>query len=112
MKYPELVPDHVCSTPITITVTNGIGEDGAPAVCGTYTGKCCYSEASAKRTTADKQLITLSGVALFNGDIIPGLDVFDGGAVILGGNIRRSIYRSQKARNPDGTVNYTRLELI
>lgn len=64
-----------------------------------------------QKITADKQIITLSGEALFNGDIAPDTDVISGEVVVLTG-IRRKIYASEKAKNPDGTVNYTRLELI
>ena len=61
--------------------------------------------------TADKQIITLNAVALFNGDIAPDVDNIEGEVNVLSG-IHRRIYASQKCRNPDGTVNYTRLELI
>ena len=37
--------------------------------------------------------------------------VFSPGTVIVNG-IKRRIYRGTKARNPDGTVNYTKLELV
>jgi hypothetical protein len=50
-------------------------------------------------------------VALFNGDIAPDADTIEGDVEVLSG-IHRRIYASQKNRNPDGTVNYTRLELI
>lgn len=112
MKYPQLVPDKVCKTSVTITQTDGINENGAPNEVTIYTGKCNYSEKATKIMTPDKQLITLAGVALFNGDIDPARDVITGSAVLLGGAVRREIYRSEKARNPDGTVNYTRLELM
>ena len=73
--------------------------------------KCNYSEKVKQRITADKQLITLNAEALFNGDIAPDVDNIEGDVNVLSG-IRRHIYASQKCRNPDGTVNYTRLELI
>ena len=55
-------------------------------------------------------MITLSGEALFCGDIAPDSPIIDG-AVEIGGR-EYKIYGSEKAKNPDGTVNYTRLELI
>lgn len=30
MKWPELVPDSMCNTPITILFEDGINEDGSP----------------------------------------------------------------------------------
>ena len=111
MKYPQLVPDRVCTTPITVYREGGLSRDGSPNLTVTYEGKCNYSEKVRQRITADKQIITLNAEALFNGDIAPESDIIEGDVNVLGG-IRRHIYASQKCRNPDGTVNYTRLELI
>ena len=45
------------------------------------------------------------------GDIAPGISVISDGEVkVFEG--KRNIYKVEKARNPDGTVNYTKLELI
>lgn len=111
MKYPPLVPDSVCKTPVTVQRTKGIKRDGSPDIDVVYEGKCFYSEKTYQKLTPEKQLITLSGEALFNGDIAPDVDNITGSITVLHG-ITRNIYASQKARNPDGTVNYTRLELI
>lgn len=111
MKYPQLVPDRVCTTPIIVYREGGLNRDGSPKLTVIYEGKCNYSEKVKQRITADKQLITLNAEALFNGDIAPDVDNIEGDVNVLSG-IRRHIYASQKCRNPDGTVNYTRLELI
>ena len=111
MKYPALVPDRVCTTPIKVTRTGGLNRDGSPKQAVIFEGKCFYSEKTKQRITAEKQIITLSGEALFNGDIAPDTDVIEGEVTVLSG-LCRKIYASQKCRNPDGTVNYTRLELI
>ena len=111
MKYPQLVPDKVCSTPITVYREGGLNRDGSPKRTVIFEGKCNYSEKVKQRITADKQLITLNAEALFNGDIAPDVDNIEGEVTVLHG-IHRRIYASQKCRNPDGTVNYTRLELI
>lgn len=111
MNYPRLVPDRVCTTPITVYREGGLNKDGSPKRTVIYEGKCNYSEKTCQRMTADKQLITLNAVALFNGDIAPDADSITGEVYVLHG-IHRRIYASQKGRNPDGTVNYTRLELI
>ena len=52
----------------------------------------------------------MSGEALFCGDIAPDNAVIEGYAVI--GDRTYKIYGSEKAKDPDGRVNYTRLELI
>lgn len=111
MKYPQLVPDRVCKTPITVFREGGLNRDGSPKRTVIFEGKCNYSEKTIQRITADKQLVTLNALALFNGDIAPDSDTIEGEVSVLSG-IRRRIYASQKCRNPDGTVNYTRLELI
>ena len=111
MKYPQLVPDRVCTTPITVYRESGLNRDGSPKRTVIFEGKCNYSEKTIQRITADKQLITLNATALFNGDIAPDVDNIEGDVNVLSG-IHRRIYASQKNRNPDGTVNYTRLELI
>lgn len=111
MKFPELVPDRVCNIAVKIYRTDGLNRDGSPKKTVIFEGKCFYSEKTKQKITAEKQLITLSGEMLFNGDIAPDTDIIEGEAEILSG-IRRKIYASEKARNPDGTVNYTRLELI
>ena len=111
MKYPQLVPDRVCTTPIAVYREGGLNRDGSPKRTVIFEGKCNYSEKTIQRITADKQLITLNATALFNGDIAPDVDSIEGDVQVLHDRHRR-IYASQKAFNPDGTVNYTRLELI
>ncbi|MBQ8960450.1 MAG: hypothetical protein IJ071_04440 [Ruminococcus sp.] len=111
MRFPRLVPDKVCTTPITVYREGGLNRDGSPKRTVIFDGKCNYSEKTFQRMTADKQLITLNAVALFNGDIAPDVDDIEGEADVLHG-IHRRIYASQKCRDPDGAVNYTRLELI
>ncbi|MBP3543582.1 MAG: hypothetical protein J6J86_05095, partial [Lachnospiraceae bacterium] len=61
--------------------------------------------------TDDKQMIKLTGTALFPGDIAPELPVIAGGSITVFGQKRR-IYEGIKARNPDGTVNYTEIRVM
>ena len=110
MKYPELVPDRVCTVPVTVYQTHGLNRDGSKKRTVVFEGKCFHSEKAKQKLNADKQLITLSGEALFNGDISPDTAVIEGYAVIEGREY--VIYGSEKCKNTDGTVNYTRLELI
>ncbi len=112
MKYPPLVPDAVCRTPISLTIySDELTEDSAPMVAFTFEGKCNYQDSAQRVYTDDKHYIQLSGKALFNGDICPELAVIaDGTAEIFGET--RKIYRGTKARNPDGSVNYTEIQLM
>lgn len=111
MKYPQLVPDRVCTTPITVYREGGLNKDGSPKRTVIFNGMCNYAEKTKQIVNAEKQLITINATALFNGDIAPDADSIEGEVIVLHGRHRR-IYSSDKARNPDGTVNYTRLELI
>lgn len=110
MKYPQLVPDRVCNTACMVYRTDGLNRDGSKKKTVIFDGRCFHSEKSRQKLSAEKQLITLSGEALFNGDIAPDSAVIDG-YVEIGGK-EYKINASEKAKNPDGSVNYTRLELI
>lgn len=72
MKYPKLVPERVCTTPCTVYRTDGLNRDGSKKRTVIFEGKCFHSEKARQKLSAEKQLITLSGEALFCGDIGPG----------------------------------------
>lgn len=112
MKYPPLVPDAVCRTPISLTIySDELTEDGAPEIASTFSGFCNYQDTAQRVYTSDKHYIQLTGKALFNGDIFPTMAVIaDGEAVIFGQT--RKIFRGTKARNPDGSMNYTEIQLM
>lgn len=111
MKYPSLVPDIMCRTPVTLAVyTETLDENGAPVIAGTYTGMCNY-QSSGKLVRRDKEeFVTMTGKCLFNGDILPGVPVIASGEAVIFG-AKREILSGSKARNPDGTVNYTEVNL-
>lgn len=109
MKYPKLVRN--AKTPCHITVVseemNSFGER-EKLIDGDF--KCNYQSGAYTKVTADKQIITLSGKVLIDGDIAPDVpEITSGKCNVLG--VTRDIYKGTKARNPDGTVNYTQLEL-
>lgn len=112
MKFPCLVNKRFCQTPIEITLyQEGINEDGEPLKAITYSGKCNY-QASAKTVTSEnKRLVQITGQAFLPGDIAPSLAVISSGEVLING-VKRRIYQGTKSYNPDGTVNYTRLDLM
>ena len=123
MKYPCLVPKSLCKT----ERSRGLGDvykrqhlsmdregttkygDPLPAV--EYNGKCNYQDSAKSVMTFEKKLVQISGTALFPGDICPELPaVYGGSAEIFG--MKRRILQGRKARNPDGTVNYTEVLLV
>lgn len=112
MIYPSLVLRSVCKTPITVRIfSEGITEDGEPVTNVVLDLMCNYQDKAKTVITADKQIVQLCAQAYFIGDIAPGLAVISNGEVEIYGQTRR-IFQGEKARNPDGTVNYTRLDLI
>lgn len=108
--WPRLVPSRVCKTPCVVILTDGVGEDSAPKEAVRLGLNCNWQDSPKRILNAERQLIQLNGIALFDGDIAPELDMLTGTAEIYG-NVW-TIYRGTKCRNPDGTVNYTRLELM
>ena len=112
MKYPSLVPKKWCKTPIHVVINQeGISEDGEPLKALEIDTMCNYQDKAKRVLTEQQQLIEIEGSALFDGDIAPSLASISNGTVKVNGVTRR-IYRGTKARNIDGTVNYTKLELI
>ena len=71
-----------------------------------YSGKCNYQDKAKTVPTAEKKLVQITGTALFPGDICPELPVISGGSAEIFG-VKRRILQGTKARNPDGTVNFT-----
>ena len=112
MKYPSLVPNRWCKIPIHVVLNQeGISEDGEPLKALEIDTMCNYQDKAKKVLTEQQQLIEIEGTALFNGDIAPSLASISSGTVVVNG-VERRIYRGTKARNPDNTVNYTKLELV
>ena len=111
MKYPCLVPRKFCNTSIKVTIfQEGISEDGEPLKALDIDVKCNYQDKARTVLTADKRLVRIEGTALIPGDIAPDMpSISEGEVTVLG--VKRKIFKGEKARNPDGTVNYTKLEL-
>lgn len=112
MRYPCLVKKSLCRTDIKCTLEQeGLNEYGEPLETIEYSGKCNYQDKARTVLTAEKKLIQITGTALFPGDICPELPVISGGSAMIFG-VERRIEQGTKARNPDGTVNYTEVLLI
>lgn len=112
MKYPCLVPKRLCKTDISLAFEReGLNEYGEPLAAIEYSGKCNYQDKAKTVFTAEKKLVQITGIALFPGDICPEFPVISGGEAVIFGT-RRRIEQGIKARNPDGTVNYTEVQLV
>lgn len=108
--WPRLVPGRVCKTPCRVVLTDGTGEDGAPLIKADLELKCNWQDKPKQVLNAERQLIQLAGTALFDGDIAPEQEILTGEVEIYGK--LWTIHQGSKCRNPDGSVNYTRLELM
>ena len=112
MKYPCLIPKSVCRTKIKVVIYGeGLSETGAPIVVCDEQLECNYQDHAYTKMTAKQKIVTLGAKAYIPGDISPNQPVISGGYVEVFG-VKRSIYQGTKARNPDGTVNYTLLEIV
>jgi hypothetical protein len=87
---------------------NVYGEPLKPVI---WDGLCNYQDSGKTVLTAEKVLIQLEGCALIPGDIAPELPVITEGDITVFG-VTRHIYKGTKCRNPDGTVNYVRLDVM
>ncbi len=105
MKLP--FPDWCLVTPIKVYAEIA-GEDGVADEL-IFDGLCNFSERSRTTLNEQRQVVELTGKALFKGDIYPGKQIK--GYVELDGT-RRTIYRSRKPRNPDGSIYSTELDLM
>ncbi len=112
MKYICLVARQSCSTEIHVSIHDeGLTETGSPVVLLDDDFLCNYQDSAKVVLTKEKKEVQLTGIALFRGDIAPGVAVISSGTVTIFGE-KREIVRGIKARNPDGTVNYCRLEVM
>lgn len=112
MVYPKLVRKENCKIDIHVVLYGeGTTEEGEPMLALESDLKCNYQDKAKRVLTAEKVLIQLTGKAYFVGDIAPNLPAISGGQVTVFGEIRE-IYQGTKARNPDGSVNYTELEIM
>lgn len=112
MRYPCLVNRKMCKTRVHVSLDQeGVDKYGEPLESFEYDGMCNYQDSAKTVLTAEKKLIRLSGAALFPGDIAPQLPTLSGGTITVEG-VKRTIFSGQKARNPDGTVNYSKIEVM
>lgn len=135
MKYPKLVPPRLCHTKVKVSFLGDLDIEGDEEILSEFSGKCNIQFKTKQRLTADKRLVTINAVALFDGDIAIGIPEPKGTIQINelfaiegenGGFIETEkgvplehygfgkeyrIYNITKECNPDGSVNYTRVEL-
>lgn len=110
-KWPQLVLPQFCTTDINVVVeSDDLNENGTPKTLVEWNGKCNYQNKAKKVWTSDKVIVETTGTCLIPGDIAPELSIIPSGIVTIFG-LDHELFQGIKARNPDGTVNYTQLDL-
>lgn len=110
MKWPALVQPWACRVPVTVHLTGAMGEDGTETELACIVTQCSFDEKQHQILDARRQLIRLQGTLLFPGDIAPETAELKGTVELLGRTWK--IYQGSRGRNPDGSVNYTRIEVM
>ena len=112
MAFPCLVDKKFCKTNVLVTIDKDeMNEDGEIEKVASIITTCNLQMGARVSMTKDKEKIELAGVALFIGDLCPSAPVISSGTVKIYDR-EYSINKGTKNLNPDGTVNYTTLELI
>lgn len=112
MKYPCLVPKQLCKVPIKVHLeSEELTNLGEPKYSLDLELLCNWQDSAKMILTAEKKLVEITGTAMFPGDIAPDAPTLSGGSVTIFGETRR-IAAGMKARNPDGTVNFCKLEVV
>ena len=76
-----------------------------------WEGKVNFSEKAKRVQDANGRWVQLSGIVHVEGDILGDIP-FIRGTCSIDGLVTRSIVSISRPRNPDGSINHTRLELI
>ena len=106
------MPKRLCKTDISLSFEReGLNDYGESLEPVKYSGKRNYQDKARTVLTAEKKLVQITGTALLPGDICPELPIISGGEAAIFG-VKRRIEQGRKARNPDGSVNYTEVQLI
>lgn len=109
MRYPRLV--HTAKTPAHVLLTAAEPNEYNERETLLDADLFCSFQAGGKLVFGEKkQQIQLAGTALFDGDICPEYDCPCGGTLSVFG-ADYGIERVQKWRNPDGSVNYTKIDV-
>lgn len=105
-------PNHLLNTPCRVKLNGeGLNEQGEPEPAFEWQGKVIFSEKAKTTMTTDGRPIQLEGQVIIKGDISPELKLISDGEVSVNEKTYR-IHRSERARNPDGSIHHTVLELM
>lgn len=110
MSYPKLVRNP--RTPVRVIIeAEDSNEFNERVVLLDEELKCNYQDKGYIKFDSKKSTPEIMASLYFDGDILPGAATISAGTAIIFGESRR-IAAGTKARNPDGSVNYTKLDVI
>ena len=109
MGFPKLVRNAKTAVHVVIKAEDP-NEYGEREVLLDANLLCNYQDSASVRRSPEKQTPSVTGTIYIDGDILPGAAVISCGYVEIFGE-RREIAKGCKARNLDGSVNYTRIEV-
>lgn len=109
MRFPKLIRNAKTAVHVVIEAEDP-NEYGERETLLDAELLCNYQDASSVRHTSEKQTPSVTGTLYIDGDILPGVAVISCGRVEIFGEIRK-IVKGCKARNLDGSVNFTRLDV-
>lgn len=93
---------------VTVAVRNGEIEDGHEVTTELYSGPCNLSQTEKRVQDKEGVYIPLAGIIHIKGDIAPDLVTYDCTVSING---QEYAGEAKKLRNPDGSINHTRIVL-
>lgn len=109
MRFPKLVRNPRTSVQVVITAEEP-NEFNEKETLLDKDFLCNYQDSASTRYTAEKHFPDITGTIYIDGDILPDSAAISSGYVTIFGE-RREIAKGCKARNLDGSVNYTRLDV-
>lgn len=111
MNYPNLVLKNFCQCAVDVIIyEEGLTEAGAPIEHMFNNLKCNYQSGGKTFLTDYQKVVEVYGSCYFQGDPFSDIPEITSGKVKLNG-FEREILKGIKARNPDNTVNFVKLEL-
>ena len=109
MRYPK-IPNIFLNVDVDLTVTsNKTSMTGSPEVILKKKFKCNYQSANDKNSSDFERGTGVTAVIIISGNIFKNdtNQSCGGSAVVMG--VKHTITNISLVRNPDGTVNYTRI---
>lgn len=110
MKYPK-IPNIFLNTDVDLTVTSSkTSMTGSPEVMLSKKFKCNYQSANEKNSSEFERGTGVTAVIIISGNIFKS-DINNlpcGGSAVVKG-VKHTITNISLVRNPDGTVNFTRI---